>query len=554
MLNDTGFFCRNVLGMDTDKGATGGPESEPGKGGVRADGPHQETIAFMDDESHRYRVLWTPRFTYKSSKVTGYILRNILKYPNIAILLAMHTTKEAENRVRVIRDILTENEVIKELFPNIKGPEWGEGKFITSLRTDTTLLTPTLYAASPQKGTAGGRPDLIVFDDIVNETNSVTDVQLERGRRFMESTLALRGHNTRYLSVATPWHEADANHWAIDAGWHKLTHLDVGCDVHVNEKGIVELSGTARWPHLPMETLRSYLRNPEKKDSAGMSFEFFMSQFKLQVVKGLKSQFQRTHFQPASWQDHKHRDLTGYLLTDTAPSGSASGDMNVLLYVGIDADDRHFILDLECGYWTMYEFAERYLNLVQRWAGKVNHRMELWEKGHNYHSYGQHIRVQAKARNIRVHLHAEQRNQSVAGKDVRIGSAAIIFQSRQLYVMDTVPRTWSTGTEIRELWNPAGHEDGSGMPLPSGDLVQQFIRFPVHTKKDIPDAFALVRSIDTETKRLVCCHVKSSRQVAVSTERQPVRQSGTRFHGSTSSFYQRISRGQSASKLRRLGG
>ena len=542
MLNDTGFMCRNVLGMDTDRDPTGEPVSAEGEGGVRADGPHGETVAFMDDESVQYKVLWTPRFTYKSSKVTGFIVRNILKYPDIAILLAMSTTDRAAERVRVIRDILTSNPIILELFGELRGPSWTEGSFITAMRQDQTLLTPTLYSASPQKGTAGGRPDLIVFDDIVDETNSVTDVQLARGRKFVESTLALRGQRTRYMTIATPWHEADANHWCIDAGWKKCVHLDIGCEVNVDEKGSVLLSGDSRWPHMPVEFLRRYLRDASGTGGGGMSYEFFMSQFKLQVVRGLRAHFTRTQFQPATWQEKVHKDLTGYLLTDTAPSGSTKGDLNVLFYVGVDERNHVYMLDLEVGFWQMYEFCDKFLNMLQRWASKVNHRHELWEKGHNHLSYLQHISVQAEARKIRISPVAETRNQSIAGKDIRIMATSVRFQAGEVFVMDTMPKTWNAGTETRELWNPYGEQDvQTKVRLPSGDLVQQFIRFPTHARKDIPDAFALVNTLDSETKRMVCIHVKSSRQrVAESIERKPIQFSGSRSHGSTARFYQRI--------------
>lgn len=543
MLNDTGFFCRNVLGMDTDRDPTGEPVSEVGKGGIRDDGPHAETIRFMDNESMQYRVMWTPRFTYKSSKVTGYILRNILKYPDISILLAMHTTDAAEERVRTIRDILTSNEILKEIFGDLKGPSWTGNSFVSGLRQDRTLLTPTLYGASPQKGTAGGRPDLIVFDDVVSESNSVTETQLKKGCRFVEATLALRGHRTRFLGVGTPYHEADANHWMVDAGWNKLIHLDAGVDVSVNEKGLVILSGEARWPNLSIDFLRKYLKR-EEKDGGGASYEWFMSQFKLQVVRGLRARFARTHFQPCQWQPEVHSSLTGYLLTDTAPSGSTDGDMNVLMYVGIDERHHVYILDIECGFWQMYEFADRYLKMLQKWQAKVNHRLELWEKGHNYFSYFQHIHVQAKQRNIRVSTYAETRNNSVAGKDDRIGATAIRFQAGEVHIMDTVPRLWNAGTEMRELWNPSGEIDPkTGFGLPSGDLVQQFIRFPTITRKDLPDAFALVDTMDKNTQQRVCFHAKSGRQRPdPSTRQQPIRQTASRFNGSSSRFYDRIKR------------
>lgn len=539
MLNDTGFLCRNVLGMDTDRDPTGEPVSEVGRGGVREDGPHGETIAFMDDEAAQYKVLWTPRFTYKSSKVTGYIIRNILKYKDISILLAMHTSEDAEDRVRVIRDILTTNEIIVELFGDLKkgAPVWQSDQFVTALRTDKTLLTPTLYAASPQKGTAGGRPDLIVFDDIVSETNSVTELGLKKGRRFIESSLALRGHRTRYLLVGTPYDERDANHWAIDAGWKKCTHLDVGVDVHVDDQGYVQLSGEARWPNLSIDFLRKYLKS-EKKDGGGASFEWFMSQFKLQVVRGQRSHFKRTQFQPCQWNDAEHRQLTGFLLTDVAPSGSTQGDANVLMYVGLDEKNHIYILDCDVGFWQMYEFADRYLKMLEKWSTKVNHHHEMWEKSSHYYSYYQHINVQAKQRNIRVAFKAENRNQSVAGKDNRIAAMAVRFQAGEVHVMNTVPRFWNAGTQVRELWNPSDPEYGG---LPGGDLVQQFVRFPTHAKKDIPDTFALLGAVDKETGHPLCFPVRSARRHASEeVRRQPISKSDAGLHGSSSRFYRSI--------------
>lgn len=90
MLTDTGFFCRNVLGMHTDRDDKGNATSDIGKGGVRDWGPHQEFIQFIDDDSIKESVILAPRFSYKSSMVQGFILRKILAHPNIAILLYMH--------------------------------------------------------------------------------------------------------------------------------------------------------------------------------------------------------------------------------------------------------------------------------------------------------------------------------------------------------------------------------------------------------------------------------------------------------------------------------
>lgn len=538
LLDDTGYFCRFVLGMDTDRDDHGNARSDEGKGGVRDHGPHQEVVRFIDDESVDHGLIWAPRYSYKSSIVLGFILRMILRHPDISILLGMHSTAEAQKRSRVIRDILTGNPIIKELYGDLRGPMWKGTAFTTSLRQNQTLFSPTLFVGSPKTNLAGLRPNLVIFDDIVAETDVGSKLKLEAGIRFVENALALRARGTRYLMVATPWDDGDAGHFVLDAGWKRLIHLDVGCDVIKNDEGKLELRGETRWPNLPIDHLRNML------DPGGMRFEKFMSQFMLRVVTGVDAQFSRTHFYPAAWRQ-EYRDLSGFLLCDTAPSGSTEGDMNVLMYVGLDERGHAFILDLEVGHWQMYEFCERYLKMLVKWQAAVNHQRELWEKGHNYWTYMQHIQVLAKQRNIRLSTFAAKRNSSVMSKDHRIAGTAVRFQSKQVSVMDSVPRTWNTGTKIECLWDPEAERDAkTKTPLPGGELVTQFVRFPHHKRKDIPDTFALLDSrMDDPGQPLVCCWARpASRGQDAATMRNQPDDERLRPLGSATRFFTRFGR------------
>lgn len=539
MLTDTGFFCRNVLGMDTDRDEHGNAVSDVGKGGVRDWGPHAELIQFLDDDSRKESVILAPRYSYKSSIVQGFILRQILAHPNIAILLYMHDLEIARERCQKIRDILTNNPILQELYPDIQGPKWAMGEFVTSLRTNQSVMSPTLSVASPDKARTGGRYNIILFDDIVSETNFLTELGRKKCIRVMEMSLNLRGRGTRLIDVGTPYHPADAHHWAMDVGWDRLTHLDVGCDLVVKEDGTLGLTGEARWPNLHKAHLESYLKG-------GMSFPIFMSQFKLQVVAGFNEAFQRHQFQPEQWNDEQHSQLTGYLLTDIAPSGSPRGDFNVLLYVGIDDRNRVYLLDLEIGHWKMYEFCERYLAMLQRWSAKVTHRCELMEDSLNYHSYSQHLHARGRERGIRINIETQKRNQHEKDKDSRIAGLQYRFQAHEVFVMNTIPRAWNTGTEVRELWNAEGYHDPvKGVDLPGGDLVDWFVRFPNHQKKDVPDTLALVDAVDRKTQTRICYHVRPSKtRLTDEVKRKTVRQrkQAETLRGSASRFYERYAR------------
>lgn len=50
-LNDTGFFCRHVLGWNYDQDEDTGEIRNLGSGGVRAEGPHLEMTTFLDRDS-----------------------------------------------------------------------------------------------------------------------------------------------------------------------------------------------------------------------------------------------------------------------------------------------------------------------------------------------------------------------------------------------------------------------------------------------------------------------------------------------------------------------
>lgn len=534
-LSDTGFFARKVLGMDTDRTGNNDSVVDVGKGGIRDHGPHQEMVKFLDDQSCRTGALWAPRYSYKSSAVKAFITRMVLAYPDISILLIMHDQEDAKERSAQIRDSLLDNEVIQEMFDgqNLQGPVWQRERWTTSLRQDKTIQQPTLSVASPKKPKTGGRFNLIIFDDLVSETSYLTEAGRKEGIRCVEKSLNLRARDTRYILVGTPYHPEDANHWVIDQGWKHLTHLDVGCQLVVKDDGTLGLTGKARWPNLSKEFLSTYLED-------GMTYELFMSQFKLKVVAGLTQAFQRTHFKPAALTQSKIEDMTGYLLTDVAPSGSPKGDFNVLMYVGMDEREHVGILDLELGYWKMYEFCDRYLRMLHRWQSRVNHRLEVWEDSPSFHSYWQHINMRAKQTNQRVVSERVKRNQTEKPKDERIAGLALRAQAGEISVYDSVPRTWNTGTEVRELWHPEGYIDSDAMlALPSGDLIDWFVRFPHHGKKDVPDTLALVDATDRKTEVRICTWVRPSRrrppesekrQVFSKRKRQQPRGYGQRFY------------------------
>lgn len=175
----------------------------------------------------------------------------------------------------------------------------------------------------------------------------------------------------------------------------------------------------------------------------------------------------------------------------------------------------------------------------------MHHRCEVWEDSLSYHSYLQHLNMRGRERNVRVSTTTQKRNQHERSKNERISLLQYRFQANEVFICDTVSRTWSSGTEVRELWEPEGYKDTeSEQWLPSGDLVEWFIRFPHHLKKDVPDCLSLVDAKDRVTNSPVCYYVRArSNEVPEHVRRKPASHHKRRrlSTGSATRFYDRYS-------------
>ena len=51
----------------------------------------------------------------------------------------------------------------------------------------------------------------------------------------------------------------------------------------------------------------------------------------------------------------------------------------------------------------------------------------------------------------RLQTHAEMRNSGAISKDNRIAGLQARFQMHEVFIVDTVPKTWNAGTEVLSL-------------------------------------------------------------------------------------------------------
>ena len=134
------------------------------------DAVHDDMEVILRKPSQR-KALVLPRDHSKSTFITvGWTIQNILKNPNIRILIANEVWDNSRKLLRQIKDQLEKSD-LKHLFGDFSSNVWNADGIIVKQRwkaqKDYTVGTTGTEAES-----TGGRYDLIINDDLMGLQNS----------------------------------------------------------------------------------------------------------------------------------------------------------------------------------------------------------------------------------------------------------------------------------------------------------------------------------------------------------------------------------------------
>lgn len=170
-------------------------------------------LRFHSDSNWLKRLLqlW-PRGHGKTECTTiNYVSWLIGKYPTIHINIVTKTASLAEEILTAIITRFESDEKYREIFGNLKPSQpkkWTNREIIVE-RTEISK-NPTLKATGLMGPITGGRSDLIVCDDIIDEENIRTLLQMEKVSTWFNKIL----YPTLYpwggiIVIGTRWHYAD---------------------------------------------------------------------------------------------------------------------------------------------------------------------------------------------------------------------------------------------------------------------------------------------------------------------------------------------------------
>lgn len=134
---------------------------------------HGKIIEALEAPTKR-KLICVPRGTFKSSLgVVAYSIQNIIKNPNIRIMIDSELYSNSRNFVREIKSHL-ERKAFTDIFGSLKSEsDWREGSFTVNNRTKV-LKESTVIASGVGSTKVGQHVDLIIMDDINSDKNSQT--------------------------------------------------------------------------------------------------------------------------------------------------------------------------------------------------------------------------------------------------------------------------------------------------------------------------------------------------------------------------------------------
>ena len=167
---------------------------------------HEYLFEFLSESKKRKKLILTPRETYKTSILTvGIAIQEILKNPNISILLSSYIQSNAESFLRVIKSYFENNLTLKNLFGNFVSDKWNETEIIIKQRK-LVDKTPTVSVSGVDKATTSQHYDMIFLDDIVNRQTVSTVEQIEKTERYYSDVAdLLKKPNGKLFVIGTRW-------------------------------------------------------------------------------------------------------------------------------------------------------------------------------------------------------------------------------------------------------------------------------------------------------------------------------------------------------------
>lgn len=140
------------------------------------------------------------------------VISEVLRDPNIRILLVSDAVEQAKTFIRIIKSHLEHNKKLRRIFGDFSSGSslWTDTGFIVNRRT-RHVGEPTVMGAGTGTTMPSRHFDLIIADDLVTEDNSRSEGERRKARDYYYKTLypTLESPDGKLYVLGTRWHSED---------------------------------------------------------------------------------------------------------------------------------------------------------------------------------------------------------------------------------------------------------------------------------------------------------------------------------------------------------
>ena len=273
----------------------------------------------------------------------------ILKDPNIRILVVSNTQLQAEIFMREVKTHFESNEKLIAIFGDYVGKKWDTREIIVSKRT-AIAKESTVSCIGVGGPTASRHYHLCLLDDIVNEENARTELQRERLKIwYYKSLLPTLESGGRIFVCGTLWNPSDFYNYLIS---HDTRLVLYSFPAILDEDTEKERSA---WP----EVFSLEVFKDKKRDMGVPIFQSQMQQ-KTDAMQGQIFSFEEMHF-----YDALPSDLLLFQAADLAISQKDHADYFAHATIGYElSTKKKYVIDI---FRTRADFGKQTDIIVRRY-------------------------------------------------------------------------------------------------------------------------------------------------------------------------------------------
>jgi predicted phage terminase large subunit-like protein len=339
------FFCKQILGYEKMR-----PQ------------PHQEICDFLEaaitgdkeKRGKRKKLLLEPRGSFKSSVATvGGSLFALQKNPNLRILIAGATQKNAKKFVKEVKTHIEQNQKFQAVFGNWVNEEntWRDDEFIINRRTIVKKEASVMAASLEKQSTTGQHYDLIFLDDPVDLNNINTPEQIEKTINFYKMLLSVLEPDGAIIVIGTRYSALDLYGWLSDDDSPEKDQIDILIREAIDDDGNLLF---------PEVLTKEFLEEQRKTQG---EFMFACQYLNRPVSSGT------CYFSPETikFYDTPPKGLIYFLTLDPAISTKARSDYSAFIVNGVDHLHNWYILEAIAKKLTPSEVVKQVFDLYEKY-------------------------------------------------------------------------------------------------------------------------------------------------------------------------------------------